>query len=230
MQDKPSYYAVIPAEIRYDKKLSNFSKLLYAEISALCNKEGYCWANNNYFSKLYCVSNLTITRAITQLVEVGYIQRELENINGEKTTRKLRLTHQFISKMIIDPIKNDMEGGIKNDSHNTLNKTNNKTNKDNAIKIDFDDFWKNLRGRKLNKPDARKVYSKIKTCISGIDLAKKYNVMFEDREEKFIPYPAKWLRNEGWEDESSVEKVNGEIVYRDKDGYIISEESYNNQS
>ncbi len=58
-------------------------------------------------------------------------------------------------------------------------------------------------------------------------MAKRFNILFKSREEKFIPYPAKWLRNEGWMDESAIEKVGGEIVYRDKDGYIISEEEYN---
>ena len=45
-KEKPNYYAIIPAEIRYDKKLTPNSKLLYGEITALANKEGYCWAGN----------------------------------------------------------------------------------------------------------------------------------------------------------------------------------------
>ena len=36
----------------YNKNISNGSKLLYAEITALTNEKGYCWANNEYFSKL----------------------------------------------------------------------------------------------------------------------------------------------------------------------------------
>tara|TARA_R110001599_G_scaffold7417_2_gene36310 strand:+ start:3677 stop:4360 length:684 start_codon:yes stop_codon:yes gene_type:complete len=224
MEEKPNYYAVLTAEVRYDNRLGNFSKLLYAEISALCNKEGYCWANNNYFSSLYDVKNITVTRAISQLVEAGYVQRELENVNGEKTLRKLRIT---ASKMIIPHIKNDRQGDIKNDIHNTLNNINIKTNTINASKKGFDEFWTNLQGRKLNKPDAKKVYAKLSVNMTGLELAKRYNVLFKTREEKYIPYPAKWLRNEGWNDEGSIEKVNGDIVYRNKDGYIISEQEYN---
>ena len=224
MKDKPNYYAVLIAEVRYDNDLGNFSKLLYAEISALCNKEGYCWASNNYFAGLYEVKEITITRAIGQLVERGYLIRELNNVNGDDTKRILRLS---ISEMITPPIKNDRKPPIKNDTHNTMNIDNIKTNKSITIKLGFDIFWKGLKGRKLNKPDAKKVYEKIDTKLCPEDLVKRFNVMFLTRDEKYVPYPAKWLRNEGWTNDGAIEKINGDIVYRNEDGYIISEEEYN---
>ena len=47
---KPNYYAIIPAEVRYNEKLTANSKLLFGEITALTNKTGVCWANNKYFA------------------------------------------------------------------------------------------------------------------------------------------------------------------------------------
>ncbi len=45
----PNYYAIVPAPVRYAKDLSEFQKLLYAKITALSQKDGFCYASNNYF-------------------------------------------------------------------------------------------------------------------------------------------------------------------------------------
>lgn len=77
MNEKPNYYAVIPANVRYDKRLKDKAKLLYGEIAALTNKHGYCSASNKYFANLYEVDVSTISRLIKNLCDYGYITTEL---------------------------------------------------------------------------------------------------------------------------------------------------------
>jgi hypothetical protein len=60
MKEKPNYYAIIPAEVRYSKALTPNAKLLYAEITALCNMNGKCTASTEYFCRVYEVSRASI--------------------------------------------------------------------------------------------------------------------------------------------------------------------------
>lgn len=85
--DQPSYYAIIPADVRYDKKLRPNAKLLYGEITALCSQEGYCWADNSYFANLYQVDNKTISRWISSLESCGYLS--IEHFPNNGNTRKI---------------------------------------------------------------------------------------------------------------------------------------------
>ncbi len=72
-----SYYAIIPAIVRYDKTLTANAKLLYGEITALCNEKGYCWASNNYFAELYNCTPQAISKWINQLLKSGYVSVQM---------------------------------------------------------------------------------------------------------------------------------------------------------
>lgn len=87
---KPSYYAIIPAKVRYDENLNNGQKLLYGEITALTNKKGYCFAGNKYFARLYNCDPNTISRWISNLVKEGYLEVEIVK-NSEDSKRKIYL-------------------------------------------------------------------------------------------------------------------------------------------
>lgn len=84
MNEKPGYYAIIPAGVRYDKQLPQGAKLLYGEITALTNKNGYCWASNDYFAKLYSVSIGTIKSWLKCLEDNSYIRRVIKYKSGSK--------------------------------------------------------------------------------------------------------------------------------------------------
>ena len=84
MGKKRSYYAVIPADVRYDEKLSSGAKILYGEITALCNEKGFCWASNSYFAELYSVRSKTVSRWVKSLTKAGYISAEVEREKGNQ--------------------------------------------------------------------------------------------------------------------------------------------------
>ena len=93
-------------------------------------------------------------------------------------------------------------------------------------KEEFDLFWSLLLGRKVDKKKARLEFLKIETELTAEELADKFNKLYRlTGEERFVPHPQRWLRNERWNDELN-EKVNGEKIYRNSKGYIISKEEW----
>ena len=75
MKEKPNYYAIIPAEVRYSKALIPNAKLLYAEITALCNMNGKCTASTEYFCRLYEVSKVSVQKWLKNLEDNNHIMR-----------------------------------------------------------------------------------------------------------------------------------------------------------
>ncbi len=100
--ENPGYYAILTADVRYDKDLSSSAKILYAEITALSNKEGYCWAGNQYFADIYDVDISTIQRWIHDLKEKGHIAVILEENNSRKI---------YITKYVVNKGTAEMRGG-----------------------------------------------------------------------------------------------------------------------
>ena len=120
-----NYYSIIPANVRYDSELSDKAKLLYGEITALTNKEGYCWASNNYFAELYGVKVLCIKRNIKDLVDKGYLKSVLIYDGKSVKERRLYLNNNvsFSDLNSNDSgIKKDTRGGIKKDTRGGIKK------------------------------------------------------------------------------------------------------------
>ena len=82
MAERPAYWAVIPASVRYDRDLPPNAKLLYGEITALSNAKGYCSARNAYFADLFGLGEKSVSRLIAILAKGGYLQVEV--IRNEK--------------------------------------------------------------------------------------------------------------------------------------------------
>lgn len=120
-----SYYAIIPANVRYDREIPANAKLLYGEITALCNEKGFCWASNSYFAELYDVATETISRWIGKLQRAGYVKTHVSENEGNN--RKIWITTPPIDENVKTYPQKDQEGLDKKVKHNnTENNTNNK--------------------------------------------------------------------------------------------------------
>lgn len=89
--ERPSYYSIIPATVRYDKQLKFAERLMFSEITALSNKYGYCTASNGYFAALYEVDKTTISRWINHLKSLGYLRTEMLKKGRAIASRRIYL-------------------------------------------------------------------------------------------------------------------------------------------
>lgn len=197
--EKPNYYAVIPANVRYDKDLTTNAKLLYGEISALAQKNGVCFAKNEYFSKLYNLSERTISRLISSLKDKNYIKVEFDNSESSKKYRQICLGG-------VD--KNGNDSIDKNVQYNNTSNINNTSITKENIKERFDKFW-NVYPKKVSKGNAEKWFAKNKPSEELVnEMIDKINLLktteqWKKNNGQYIPYPSTWLNAKGWEDEIS---------------------------
>lgn len=175
MTNKPSYYSILTADVRYDEKLSASEKLLFSEITALSNKHGYCTAGNGYFSKLYNVSDRSVTRWIKHLKELGYLKYVPIYKKDSKEVDERRLYPLTNSKDPLDknvyggrqkcprPLDKNVEDNITSinniNTNNDIKENSNKSNSNNKDNFDYKKFieWfnelsdKNFRNTETNR-------------------------------------------------------------------------------
>lgn len=116
-----NYYSIIPANVRYDEILSDRAKLLYGEISALSNKEGYCWATNAHFAELFKVSKKSISRNIQELVDRGYIISKILYEDKVVTERRLYINSYYGE--ILTPMDKTVHTPMDKTVHTHMDKT-----------------------------------------------------------------------------------------------------------
>ncbi len=122
-ENKSNYYAIIPATVRYSKELKANEKLLYGEITSLSNKNGYCYAQNRYFANLYNVSIETVSRWLSHLQKLGFIQVIVQrNENKEVLARYIYIVDlPYCQKNQYPSPQKCQEGIDKNIKDNIIN-------------------------------------------------------------------------------------------------------------
>ncbi len=73
-------FITISIDIMHDKNLSQSEKFILAEIEQLSSLERGCVASNNHFSELIGLAKESVSRAISKLVEKGYIYSEIKKV------------------------------------------------------------------------------------------------------------------------------------------------------
>lgn len=227
--EKPGYWAVLPAGIRYDPDLPPNAKLLYAEISSLTDAAGYCFATNAYFERLYELSERTIIRLLQALESRGYIT--IADNDGGKTKRKIYAGinpastwgDDPLTKMSVPPDKN-VSTPLTKMSPPTINKKiNNKSTSTpqsppggEGVKIwdpeMFDRFWARYP-KKRDKAKAIREWNKLKAdrkLMMEMSAALGRQMASEEWQRdngRAIPYPCRWLSHRRWEDVLDVDPL-----------------------
>ena len=131
-ENKINYYAIIPATVRYDSELKPAEKLLYGEVTALANKNGYCYAQNKYFAELYNVTNGTVSKWFSHLQKLGYISIEIiRNEKQEIIARHIYIVDTpYCQKRPYPYCQKETYPMVENDKENNIN-----------INIDEDDLF-----------------------------------------------------------------------------------------
>lgn len=228
--EQPGYWAVIPAPVRYDDRIPPNAKLLFGEISALCDRNGFCWARNDYFAELYGWAPTTVTRLISSLRDAGYLSVEMIPTSGgserrifaaicTRGVRKIadtppRKNVRGVSAKMITPLQYDMNNTVEHTPHTPQGGkgVQKRVHKDAPDwKPDrFAGLWSYYpaKGRK-NKQRAIQAWDKLKPDDELVDTIARSLAKLKATEEWQrdigIPHVATFLNGERWHDADELE-------------------------
>lgn len=220
MKKEPSYYSILPAEIRYDNRLSSSEKLFYAEVTALTNKTGECWASRKYFAELYDVAESTVTSWTNSLCKHGYIDVDYEYDGKQIKKRSIKILntcglHVFEGGQNIDQGGQKTELGVvrkpeggwsenRTDNTTSINTTSNNKEAEEIYKL-----YPRLVGKKKAIKKIEKAFDdmppdKLKAKV------KEYANAVRGKEKKYIPHPATWFNQGRYFDDPKEWRVEGQ--------------------
>lgn len=92
------FFAILPGNVLYDSNLTPNAKLLYAAITTMTKKHGYCYASNKWFAnpEHFDKTPHTISQWVAELEQHGYIRTEITHRpNGQILGRKIYTSLSF---------------------------------------------------------------------------------------------------------------------------------------
>lgn len=214
----PAYWAVLPASVRYDAELRPNAKLLYAEITALANAKGYCFASNDYLATLFGIAKRTVSDLISTLEARGYIKIDVQrNEANAVTERRIYIDRPYIDDADTPIAQNGYTPIAKNGYQNNTSNLNNiplKPPKGGSRRAPkktpdwkpdrFAKFW-GYYPRGESKQAAISAWDRLKPSddlIAVMGRALKRQVESEQWQSGVgIPYASTWINQRRWEDE-----------------------------
>ena len=224
--DKPGYWAVIPATVRYDPDLPPNAKILYGEITALSNAKGYCCARNAYFAELFGLGEKSVSRLIAQLAKGGYLRVEVIRDEKNEVVERRAIPIYGAGDVCPPPLKIEDTpprriGETPPPKNEEKNNTSieyippivpqkgdgKKTRKSKSVPTwkpeRFEAFW-SFYPRHEDRVSAVREWDRLRPedgLIDAIARALKWQVRAEDWP---VPYACRYLRNQRWLDEPTA--------------------------
>ena len=222
----------IPKEICNLKDLGWTEKLLLSEAYTLSSQKE-CYATNEHFSILLGITKESVSRVISKLIKLGYLNSKIRYKENTKQVerRTLKVNWKFVLNQNdntytpncnYSPLKNDIylpTKMLKKENSREKSKEYNNTYAQSGVQIGnrvqdettlekFERFY-NAYPKKKSKGKALNWFKKHRPESSLVDTMleslekQKLTINWQKQNGRYIPYPATWLNARGWENEVS---------------------------
>ena len=215
--EQPNFYAILPANVRYCKELSMFQKILYAEITALTQKDWFCWASNKYFAELYDMWETHISKQISDLAKKWFLEVFIEKKEWNKrriyvweirrASWKVTSTIAIVenSKTYCEKVQDPYCEKVQENNIKINNKNNNKISKDILYKKtrkNLKNFWE-YGNVKLTEEEVERLINDY-----SLEIFEKYlKILDEWIELKWYKYKNHNLAFRKWLEKDNVRKI-----------------------
>lgn len=199
MNERPTFYAVIPAAVRY-ADITAQAKLLYGELTALTEQEGFCWASNAYFARLYQAGTRSVSRWLSELEKAGFIN--IEPAVNQHGQRKIFLAD------CARPNTAGQKWQAKNGAHNdTSKRTIQEEDTPQPPKGEcavFEKFYETYP-RKVDRAQCLSIWKRKRlegdTGYFILDCLARWKACEQWQNPRYISHPYTFLNQERWKDE-----------------------------
>lgn len=223
-QPQQNYYAFLPAPVLNDNDLKPNEKILYAVITSLTHREGYCYASNAYLAERFDVTRQTVSNWISNLKEKGYLTVKINEGEGNRRHIYTAESYRGIKKNL-NTYKGNPEEGIKKNLNRSIKDSNKESSKDklyvagehwppfnqlpqpNGIRQypdNFEDIW-DLYPRAKAKHNKGKGYKAVRARLNAgadwgdiLESVKKYAKFIERGGEDWTWHLSTFFNKDNW--------------------------------